>query len=428
MSLDCRRWIELADREATGEALPTEEQAFQRLHAASCAECAREAAIWRALEAPAANLAPQAEELERIMALATAERARRSVIALPRRWKNMTLAGVALASAAALVLWWNGEHARSGSHRLAKGTATATIAAAQIRIPAANSPSPAEPVESGAPPHCSEVIPGATVCFARGAEIASRALEGPDRALEVARGRAVVSLLPQPPGTSFSLTTALGKVTAVGTIFSVEVRADGATIARVIEGHVLVRAGETDIAHSVVAGHAFRLGEQQPTLLSDHERDQDLALLSLSGAVEHDPSNPSSAPKVGDLGGAPVAPPDMLGYARSLRASGDFRRAADVYRRIHAANPQSPTGRAALVSLGELLLSLNDAQGALSAFDSYLVGGGALDQEALFGRARALRTLKRPAEERAAIDRFLAAYPSSPQSRVLRSRLAAMKK
>ena len=425
MSLDCRHWIELADREAAGEALPTEEQAFQRLHAASCAECAREAAIWRALKEPVADVAPQAAELERIMALATAERARRSVIALPPRWKNMTLAGVALACAAALGLWWNGQITRNGSQRLAKGTST--IGALQHRIPAVNKASP-EPVESGAPPHCSEVVPGATVCFARGAEIASRALEGNDRALEVARGRAVVSLLPQPPGTSFSLTTALGKVTAVGTIFSVEVRADGATIARVIEGHVLVRAGETDSAHSVVAGQAFRLGEQQPTLLSEHERDQDLALLSLAGPVERDQSNPSSAPKVGDFGGASAAPPDMLGYARSLRASGDFRRAADVYRRIHAANPQSPTGRAALVSLGELLLSLNDAMGALSAFDSYLAGGGALAQEALFGRARALRTLKRPAEERAAIDRFIAAYPNAPQSRVLRSRLAAMKK
>lgn len=425
MSLDCRRWIELSDREAAGEALPTEEQAFQRAHAASCGECAREAAIWRALKAPAAN-APEAEELERIVTLATAERSRQSPIALPRQWKIVTLGAAAIACAAALVLWWNGEHVRNGSQRLAKGTVT--IAAPQHRIPAANGPSPAGPVESGAPPHCSEVVPGATVCFARGAEIASRVLEGPDRALELARGRAVVSLLPQPPGTSFSLTTAAGKVTAVGTIFSVEVRADGATIARVIEGHVLVRAGETDSAHSVVAGQAFRLGEQQPTLLSDHERDQDLALLSLSGSSEREQSNPSSAAKAGDLGGAPAAPPDMLGYARSLRASGDYRRAADVYRRIHAANPQSSTGRAALVSLGELLLSLNDAQGALGAFDSYLVGGGALAQEALFGRARALRTLQRPAEERAAIDRFLAAYPNSPQSRVLRSRLAAMKK
>lgn len=425
MSLDCRRWIELADREATGEALPTEEQAFQRAHVASCVECGREAAIWRALKAPAADLAPDAEELERIMTLVRAGRPRPSPVALPRRWKSMTLGGVAVACAAALLLWWAGTPARNDGHRLAKGTGT--TAARQHDMPAPSGASPAAPVESGAPPHCSEVIPGATVCFARGAAIASRALEGPERALELARGRAVVSLLPQPPGTSFSLTTVSGKVTAVGTIFSVELRADGATIARVIEGHVLVRPRGSDKAHSVVAGQAFRLGEQQPTPLSDQERDLDLALLSLSGSSDGQQSNPSSPPKTG-LGGAPAAPPDMLGYARSLRASGDFRRAADVYRRIHAADPQSPSGRAALVSLGELLLSLNDAQGALRAFDSYLGRGGSLAQEALFGRARALRTLNRPAEERAAIDRFLAAYPNAPQSRVLRSRLAAMKK
>jgi hypothetical protein len=428
MSLDCQRWIELSDREAAGEALPTEEHAFQRVHAASCAECAREAAIWRALKAPAAELAPDSEEVERILRLATAERARPGVIALPRRWKSVAVAGAALACAAALVLWWNGERARGDSQGLAQG-AVIPSAAPLPRMPAANRASPAGPSDGDAPAHCAEVIPGATVCFARGAVIASRALEGPDRTLEVARGRAVVSLLPQPPGTSFSLTTAGGKVTAVGTIFSVEVGADGGTIARVIEGHVSARAGEADAAHSVVAGQAFRLGEQQPTLLSDQERDVDLALLSLSGSSAQDPSTPSSGPKVGDLGGAPAAPPpDMLGYARSLRASGDFRRAAEVYRKIHAANPQSPSGRAALVSLGELRLSLNDAKGALSAFDSYLARGGALAQEALFGRARALRTLNRPADERAAIDRFLAAYPDAPQSRVLRSRLAAMKK
>jgi hypothetical protein len=423
MSLDCQRWIELADREAAGEALPLTEQAFQRAHTATCAECAHEAAMWGALKAPTAEPAPNADELERLMTLIAAERSRPSPLAFPRRWKDMTFGGVALACAAALLLWWNGERARSGSHPLARATVTSPQ-----RAPAANSPPPAQPDESGAPPHCSEVVAGATVCFERGTVIASRALDGPDRALELARGRAVVSLLPQPPGTSFSLTAALGKVTAVGTIFSVEVGADGATIARVIEGRVLVRTGETDVAHPVVAGQAFRLGEQQPTLLSDRERELDLALLSLSGSVERDHSNPSSGPKAGGGGGTPAARPDMLGYARSLRAKGDFRGATDVYRRIHAADPQSPSGRAALVSLGELLLSLNDPQGALKAFDSYLVRGGALAQESLFGRARALRALNRPAEERAAIERFLAAYPNAPQGRVLRSRLAAMKK
>jgi ferric-dicitrate binding protein FerR (iron transport regulator) len=428
MSLDCQRWVELADREAVGEDLPTEARAFQHAHAATCAECAQEAAIWRALKAPTVELAPG--EVERLVGLAAAQRSSASPIGLRQGWKAAVFAGGAIACAAALILWWSGTLERDpvgGGHLLAK--AGASVGARLRRIPAARGgASRPQPVESASQAHCSEVIPGAMVCLASGTVLASRQLDGPDRVLEVARGRAVVSLAPQPPGTSFSLSSASGKVTAVGTIFSVEVRADGSTIARVVEGHVRVRSGASGTTHSLAAGQALHLGEPQPTSLLDQDRDLDLELLSLSGSMERDVPHPATVAKAADTRGAPGALPDTLEYARSLRAGGDFQRAADVYRRIHAANPQSPSGRAALVSLGELLLSLHDAQGALSTFDSYLAGGGPLAQEAAFGRARALRALNRPADERKAIDRFVAAYPNAPQSRILRARLAAMPK
>jgi hypothetical protein len=73
-------------------------------------------------------------------------------------------------------------------------------------------------------------------------------------------------------------------------------------------------------------------------------------------------------------------------------------------------------------------LTLRDPRGALNAFDSYLAGGGPLAQEAMFGRVRALRALNRPAEERLAIERFLAAYPEAPQRHVLRARLSAIQR
>jgi hypothetical protein len=255
-----------------------------------------------------------------------------------------------------------------------------------------------------------------------------RTLSGPERELEVVKGRAVVSLAPQAPGTSFSLTAGSGKVTAVGTIFSVEVSGDGATIARVVEGKVVVRSGNGDAMHPVHAGQAFRLGDQQPTSLLDRDRDLDIALLSTADMSEHDALPAPSAAKPPLRGVDPTRPRDMLEYARSLRAAGDSRGAVEVYRKIHADNPQSLSGRAALVSLGELLLSLGDGPGALSAFDSYLVGRGELSQEAAFGRIRALRALNRTVLEQQAIQRFLAAYPNAPQSRVLRARLAAIQK
>jgi ferric-dicitrate binding protein FerR (iron transport regulator) len=424
MNSDCRRWAELADLDALGEPLAPDQRAFQRAHEASCADCAREARAWRSLAVREDESSVEQHEVESILSLAATARARRPS---PLRHSKSAMVFVvgALACAAAILLWLGKRPAhgpQSAGEPRALGT-LASVAQQRQSPPPAPVPSP-RPVESDEAPHCSQVVPGATVCLARGAALARRALSGPHRELEVAKGRAVVSLEPQPPGTSFSLTTASGKVTAVGTIFSVDVGADGTTVARVVEGKVVIRVGPADISYPVQAGQAFRFGDSHPTPLSDADRDLDLGLLSMANESER------VAPATGKARPAGEQPRarDTLEYARSLRASGDFRRAADVYRKIHAENPQSPSGRAALVSLGELLLTLHDPQGALGAFDSYLVGGGALAQEAAFGRVRALRALNRPAEEQRAIQRFLATYPDTPQSRILRARLAAIQK
>jgi tetratricopeptide (TPR) repeat protein len=112
-----------------------------------------------------------------------------------------------------------------------------------------------------------------------------------------------------------------------------------------------------------------------------------------------------------------------------LRARGQFQRAADVYRKLYETSPGSAAGGTALVSLGELSLApLNDPRAALAAFDAYLSIGGALSQEAAFGRIRALRALGRTADERTAIERFVARYPKVPQSRILRERLQTLVK
>jgi len=429
MKVDCRRWAELADLEATGEALPSEGRAFQRAHEATCAECAEEAAVWRALKVQAEDAAVTDAEVERLLSLAAVARADRA--ASVRVWKGALAAACGVLACAAAVWLWLRAPEQPGPARSATNEQHAVVSAPGAAVPSA------PPVEEASSPllardpgpsGCSEVVPGATVCLAPGAALGSRMLTGPQRALEVLQGRVVVALAPQPAGTSFSLTGSKGKVTAVGTIFSVEVSSDGTTIARVMEGKVLVQAtGDTE-AQPLRAGQGLRLGERKPTPLAPSERDADLALLPPAVVSERMAVARASS-------SAPIKPPakgeqpparDMLEYARSLRARGNFRGAADVYRQIHAEAPQSASGRAALVSLGELLLTLQDPQGALSAFDTYLKGGGALTQEASFGRVRALRALNRPSEERRAIEHFVAKYPDAPQSRVLRSRLATM--
>ena len=88
--------------------------------------------------------------------------------------------------------------------------------------------------------------------------------------------------------------------------------------------------------------------------------------------------------------------------------------------RRYSPNPRSAEARASLVSLGELQLSqLAEPAAALRSFDAYLAAGGALAQEARYGRIRALRRLGRADAAREATAAFLRDYPGSAQARTL---------
>ena len=110
-----------------------------------------------------------------------------------------------------------------------------------------------------------------------------------------------------------------------------------------------------------------------------------------------------------------------------MRAAGRFPEAAEAYRRLEVTLPDSAEAHASLVSLGDLELSqLGDAAAALGAFDAYLIKGGTLSQEAEFGRIGALRSLGRSAEEKQAIEGFLAQHPETLHADILRGRLRSL--
>jgi hypothetical protein len=135
-----------------------------------------------------------------------------------------------------------------------------------------------------------------------------------------------------------------------------------------------------------------------------------------------EPSNDTAA---SPARAAPLSADELLSRAREHRASGRYADAVSTYRKLLASYPRSDQARAALVSLGELeLTQLGNADAALSSFDAYLRAGGALSQEARYGRIRALRKLARLGEEKAAIEAFLRDYPRSVQAAALRARLA----
>ncbi len=414
MNPDCERWVELSDRQAIGQTLPHDAEEFLREHARVCRPCGQHAALFRGLRiSDQPEGVPSEREIDDVL-LGVARATRRQSNAHRR------LAGgaAALALAAGLALWITGrdDAGAGGAH-----SSSATQSSGAVAVPEHKASNPSPPSgEAG----CSEVVTGVVVCVAAGTSITSKDLASKDRVLGLGGGRVVVSLVPQPAGTSFSIVTEKGRVTAVGTVFSVESSDDGAITARVVEGKVVVREKDTSPGRPLRAGESLRLGELKPSALTVEERDRDLELLPAElRAPLREPAPPPSA-----SASAPN-PEGLLQQALALRARGQFRRAAEVYRQIHEATPGSAAGGTALVSLGELSLSsLKDPRAALAAFDSYLATGGALSQEAAFGRIRALRALGRSAEERTAIERFVARYPKVPQSRVLRERLHTLGK
>ncbi|HMF44380.1 MAG TPA: tetratricopeptide repeat protein, partial [Polyangia bacterium] len=81
--------------------------------------------------------------------------------------------------------------------------------------------------------------------------------------------------------------------------------------------------------------------------------------------------------------------------------------------------------RVCSISMGDLLLRIEQPARALRAFDAYLaeVPTGPLREEALFGRARSLRTLDEPTAEEETWSRLVREFPGSAYGSVARQRL-----
>src|SRR5690606_24376291 len=98
--------------------------------------------------------------------------------------------------------------------------------------------------------------------------------------------------------------------------------------------------------------------------------------------------------------------------------------AAQSYRRLKATFPKSAEARTVSVALGQLELDrLGQPAAARRSFQSYLdLGGGALSQEARYGKVRAARALGDDAAELAAIREYLRAHPNGVNAPALARR------
>lgn len=131
---------------------------------------------------------------------------------------------------------------------------------------------------------------------------------------------------------------------------------------------------------------------------------------------------PATKPRAG------TSSAELLREARGLLRAGELNAAAGKYAELVRAHPSSPEARSSLLSLAELELEhLGNAAAALEYADKYLAsGGGPLAPEARETRVRALRSLGRRADERAAIAEYLQAYPDSLRAPALGKRLSEL--
>jgi hypothetical protein len=138
-------------------------------------------------------------------------------------------------------------------------------------------------------------------------------------------------------------------------------------------------------------------------------------------ALPEPPAETSAQPAPARPLASRLSPGQLLAKAQFLRARGQYKSCAQIYRRLWSEFPGSEEAKVSMVSLGELeLVQRKDPGSALAAFNSYLRLGGALEREARYGKIRALHALDRRDEAKVETARFLSDYPTSTQASTLR--------
>jgi hypothetical protein len=394
------RWCELADRRSAGEDLDEAELDLVRAHATDTPERAAESELLDALS-----------QLAVLDPLTTSDRAlARSVVAEFRDESGASGRVIGLRRSVA-----------AGIGVVAGGLAAAAVVALMVDAPPAASPAAPEPMAVTAPAPAGPVLRSgrlladdravlagqtvptgawltsdadgtcidASVCADVGARLR---LSSVDR-LEVESGRVRVD------GhlSRFTVVTTFGKVASDGGRYTLDVQRDTVVIA-VLLGPVSLEdaRGRTELR----TGERFEWG----TPAEPPATTEVAAATKPSAAPRRDPA-PAAA--------LPDGPAALLARAQELRGAGHRKQAAAAYHALLDAHPDSAEAHAAAVTLGNLELELQHPAAALRAFDRYLDRGGALAEEAAYGKIRALHRLGKTAELAAAIERFRREHPRS---------------
>ncbi len=122
-----------------------------------------------------------------------------------------------------------------------------------------------------------------------------------------------------------------------------------------------------------------------------------------------------------------TTPDQLFVRANDARHRGDLRAAVTLYRALERQYPDAREATLSRVLLGRILLmdEIGDPEGALTQLDAYLASApdGALVEEALWARGRALDRLGRTSDARDAWRKLLARFPDSIYGAHARQRL-----
>jgi hypothetical protein len=390
------RWCDLVDRKSAGEDLSAEELAFLRQHEADSPARDAEVNLFAELDqvAKPEALTKQDRAIANAVLAEFRDESGGDVVAFPKR--TVAIAGVAaigLAAAAVAALWM----------RPAPDTSAPIVAGA----PEIQQPAPAEvpegfvlrsgaltvgdqslasgdaiPVNAWATATADATCIDERLCAEHGARL--KLIEGDAGDVELRNGRIRVD---GHLGAT-QVVTFLGIVASDGGRFTAEVTPDDVIIVVLVGPVTVTRDGEV---RELASGEQMHLGATQPV-----EPDIESDAAEVPAPVEHKASAS-----------------DMLTHARDLRGAGHRRQAARAYEQLLKAHAKSPEAHAAAITLGNLELELNRPRAALRAFDRYLRKGGAMAEEAAYGRVRALERLGNEDKTASAAASFLKKYPQS---------------
>ncbi len=464
MTGDYERWLDVADREAVGDALSESERAFLASFAETDPRASAELGLWEEFS----SLGSSSDELGNRRLADAAVRAvaesRRAPVKASRSWWVWSPIGV-LAAAAAVALFASRpkpvtpvasgvvEYVAAGARVAGRSVANGAHVAMGAEIDAVGGPV------------CVAMEPRIHACLAGGARLRLSKLGAGERHVDLLEGSVAVALFPLPPGQRFSVVANGTWSTAVGTAFTVTLEPGGTVETIVHEGRVAVGR---ERGADVVQAHKIGLvanGSVSITPLEDHARTETPEWAALATVAQRSiealplpaetppPAAPKVEPSPDDAPStvssarshkpspgkgradtlAPVAAPitpsaeELLAVARQALREQRWSDAASAYRRIVISLPASPEAHTVLVPLARLEIErLDQPATALNDLDAYLVASGPLDVEARLAQVAAYRKLGDAKQEARAIDEFLAAHPQSLEAGALQKRRAAL--